>query len=376
MSDPYLQQVVLQLNCEDNDGSGIIRDTSRYYNNIIKTGNFYFDTAIKRVGNSSLKVNVDVNNGIGNRLAITTDVVNKFSFPGDFTIRLRFRPIVVSIQWGTHLIDTRDTGVGTSSGWALIFGYPGSNNKIHFYYNGISLFSDNAPVANTWYDLDIVRIGTTVSMYIGGTKQSTTATIAGTINVTNFNMFTSCNLAGGTEFIGHIDAIRIINGSGIITEDYTVDFLPYEDAPPPTCTSLDGLESLGLVSASSIEKSHSRILHTDYISCNREVPGALNAARGVLYKSFSSKVLDLSGNGMLTGKVLRKGTPNTPYYAKLRLMEEATGIIVQCKTNDPITGDYLFDFINMNSTYSIIAHDVVNNRSAVISSNRKPVKMP
>lgn len=381
MSDPNLQRTTLQLQCEDIDNSGLIKDSSYGYNSIVKTGNIYFDTIIKRVGNSSLKINVGTNNGIANRLAIPTagnNIKQNFSFPGDFTIRLRFNPSVVGVLSGHYIIDTRRNDVVVGTGWSIGFGYSGGGfaNRLFFDTTGANfLFSNIAPSIGTWWDVDIVRIDNTISMFVSGIKQTATITATGLINATNFNMFTSSNFDANTWFSGYIDAVRIINGVGLFTNDYVVDFDPFEEAPPPKCSSLIGIEQLRLVSSNNIDNLNTRFNTNLLHIAKKEVPAALGSSITRVAKGFNTKNLDISGPGVIEGTVYKQDTPNRPYRVKLLLMNEVTGTIVRSTFSDSVTGRYMFEYLSMNYTYSILAYDLVNKRSAIIASGRVPVKL-
>lgn len=49
---------------------------------------------------------------------------------------------------------------------------------------------------------------------------------------------------------------------------------------------------------------------------------------------------------------------------------------MRMKFSDPVTGFYRFDRLEMDYTYSVIAHDIYQSRNAIIKDKIAPVQMP
>ena len=80
------------------------------------------------------------------------------------------------------------------------------------------------------------------------------------------------------------------------------------------------------------------------------------------------------GAGRITGTV--KITPNLPTHRKVRLLHEATGILIAETWSDAITGAYSFTHIDPTQTYTVIAFDYTQAYRAVIADRVVSELMP
>jgi hypothetical protein len=92
----------------------------------------------------------------------------------------------------------------------------------------------------------------------------------------------------------------------------------------------------------------------------------------------ATKVRDFQygGNGRVSGTTKIKGTPNTPVSRRVRLYEDRSGYLVSEQWSHADTGDYSFDNIRTDLSYTVIAYDQNHNFRAVLADNLTPDPMP
>lgn len=78
------------------------------------------------------------------------------------------------------------------------------------------------------------------------------------------------------------------------------------------------------------------------------------------------------GIGRISGTIKKTGTPNTPYYSKVRLVRERDGLLIREIWSDPITGNYSFDYIDELQKFTVLSYDHSGEFNAVISSGNIP----
>jgi len=79
------------------------------------------------------------------------------------------------------------------------------------------------------------------------------------------------------------------------------------------------------------------------------------------------------GAGRITGTV--KITPNLPTHRKVRLIHEATGILIAETWSDAATGTYSFTHLDPTQTYTVIGFDYTQAYRAVIADRIVPELM-
>jgi hypothetical protein len=142
-----------------------------------------------------------------------------FSFPADFTIEFWVYPL--------------SNGNTSPSYWLMSL--PGSvflainfqaGSYISAFLNTSSAAlnsTDVTPTVNTWNHIALVRISSTVKMYVNGTASTTTATNSSTLggsttipSITNSSNTTAC----------YISNFRVVKGIGVYTGNFTPPTLP------------------------------------------------------------------------------------------------------------------------------------------------------
>lgn len=126
-----------------------------------------------------------------------------------------------AVASNTCIIDTR-----SAAGVAGYFVSINSSQQIVFNY--ISNYTSTTTLtANTWTHIAIVRIGSTVQMYINGVAESGTFTSSATITAQACNIgqksLTSSSLV---NFGGYLSNMRVVQGSALYTSNFTPPAAP------------------------------------------------------------------------------------------------------------------------------------------------------
>ena len=216
--DPYLNNVVLGCHFDGQPDNGDI-----YRNNVILNmrGNAFADdigNAVSQYGTSSI-VTVSGRSGFGGKalnLAGASDyvsVTNSSGFylgAGDFTIE--FWMTTPLTQTGTPIAKRE----GGTTGWAVNVVNTG---KIGFRANFGSWNDDWAGtatgkvLASTWQHIAVVRSGTSLFIYIDGTKEGTAAIGSGALQDSTGSLRLGWATSGGeSQFLGSLDDIRVTRG--------------------------------------------------------------------------------------------------------------------------------------------------------------------
>lgn len=78
------------------------------------------------------------------------------------------------------------------------------------------------------------------------------------------------------------------------------------------------------------------------------------------------------GNGVITGTVKIKGTPDYAVSRRVRLYRDRDGILVGETWSDQTTGAYTFDGLDRSQRYTVLALDHTGNFRAVPADNLTP----
>ena len=105
---------------------------------------------------------------------------------------------------------------------------------------------------------------------------------------------------------------------------------------------------------------------------------ALNLPRPVwVYRSAGyhslSGLKPPDGTGYISGTTDVLALPdNLPYGAKVRLIVDRTGLMVEEQITDPLTGAYRFDGLSKDFKFTVLAIDTAHNYRAVVADNITP----
>jgi len=81
------------------------------------------------------------------------------------------------------------------------------------------------------------------------------------------------------------------------------------------------------------------------------------------------------GAGRIAGSVKIDSTPDYPVWRRVRLFDKRDNRLVREVWSDPVTGAYVFEYINPVRLYVVIAYDHTGQYNAVVSDNLAPVLM-
>ena len=192
--DPYFYSVSLLLKGNGTNGSTSIVDSSINSLGISLTGSTQISTGIKKFGTGS----INFGSSNGNYLSF-----NQLALSGNFTLEGWLYPTAAS-----------------SSGYSILFGTNTQNVQIFnyytdgriSYYNGTSVFTSNtgAIALNVWSHFAIVRIGSSVKIYVNAVDTGMNITDSAIVYISNVSGYAGGG--SGYNVHGYMDDIRITNG--------------------------------------------------------------------------------------------------------------------------------------------------------------------
>jgi hypothetical protein len=216
--------VVLLLHMNGSNGSTTFTDSSPNNRAVTAYGDAQISTTQSKFGGSSLYLDGD-----GDYLEIADS--DDFDFgTGDWTIEF----------WAYALDNTNPypTYIGTEGGWytgsfAIRWDNTGGSSKFGIFFNPDDplFFSTNTFVNNTWYHVAVVRRNNTISMYIDGVEEGSSAidpsrtidlALGGSLRI-GWSTWD-----GADGFINdYIDELRIVKGTAIYTTAFTPPTAPF-----------------------------------------------------------------------------------------------------------------------------------------------------
>jgi hypothetical protein len=211
--DPYFSSVVLLLDMEGPDGSGIFIDRSSGNKTATLVGSPTIVNTQARQGNTSFFAN----GGPYLEYSGSSD----FTFPGDFTVECWV--------WGS-------SPQVTSYPTVFELGYYYDGLLFRPYHSGGGLWINGNPIGDfsttdlpqqQWNHVAFVRSGSNIVCYINGVSNKT-ATIGGSINSSsNALRIASSTHTSGQNFKGYIDEFRITKGVARYTGTFTPPSEPF-----------------------------------------------------------------------------------------------------------------------------------------------------
>ena len=189
-------------------------------NNLETVGNAQISTSVKKYGTGSLAFD-----GTGDTLKITPDVnVNMDFGTGPFTFECWIYRSSASGQ-----IFIADFGVSSANGWALYD--EGSGGNMQFRIADTDRIAVNPIPATTWTHVAIVRVGTTVTLYVNGTSAGSYASAGTDLKYTGTKYIGS--QSGSSSYMnGYMDDIRITKGFARYTTTFTPPTSALSDTGP------------------------------------------------------------------------------------------------------------------------------------------------
>jgi hypothetical protein len=182
----------------------LIFDLDAAYFKYVPANNFYTNSS-----NGSLLFD-------GVNESLTTPTNSAFTAAGDFTVEGWYYPTNVT---GGHSLFCLGSETTDRQVWAL----SGTSVTSNLFGSGTVTYTSTVAI-NTWTHIAVVRIGSTVKVYINGTASVTTDTQSGTIG---HGIMQICADSGGAAtFEGFLSNFRFVNGTGVYTGNFTTPTSP------------------------------------------------------------------------------------------------------------------------------------------------------
>ena len=183
----------------NNNVSGIESIYARSGKILLANGNAQLDTTIKKFGTASLQLD-----GTGDSVTSASDEVFGFG-TGAFTIESWIYINSGAVSGSRGIIDFR-SGTDVDSG---LYVYT-SNGIPKVYHNGSELLTDTTALAvDTWHHIAVSRSGTTIGLYVNGTRIDSDASFSSNLGTTKPVAIGSRYDSTADNFSGHIDDLRV-----------------------------------------------------------------------------------------------------------------------------------------------------------------------
>lgn len=224
----------LLIHADGADGGTSFTDSSGSGHTVTANGNAQTDTAQYKFGTASALFD-----GTGDYLSIPNSADWQLG-TGDFTVDFWIR--WANLQNSTP-IDIGDGG-GASG---LKIRFSNTNKRWELYANASEITDtshSHTPAADTWYHFAVTRTGSTLKLYINGSKIGNTESNSTNITCGTTVLIGKAQTGGDTEdHDGWIDEVRIVKGVAVWTADsFTVPSDPYEGAVSNIWTSDSALD--------------------------------------------------------------------------------------------------------------------------------------
>lgn len=221
--------MVLLLHYNGDDAATDTRDWSNSEHPITFVGTAQLDTAQKVFGTASLLLdgNSDYNTA--------PDSDDWYFADNDFTIDMRVRFSTVQ----TCVLMTQWSATGRS--FQLLYDDGGNNLKFIWSTNGTgesgSKTESWSPAQDTWYHIAVVRNSDELYMFVDGTELGTSTSITDTLFNSDELLYIGCEQGTGNFMAGWIDELRMLNGSGVWTSNFTPPTQEYKNAAASSSSS-------------------------------------------------------------------------------------------------------------------------------------------
>jgi hypothetical protein len=169
--------------------------------NVLETvGNAQISTTQSKFGGSSMYFD-----GTGDYLRVPYS--KQWALGGDFTIEFWINYSAHGNYGGIVSCANSNTGSPPSAGWAVVF-YATTNNLYFEGQGGFNIQSSSSISTNTWTHCAVVRSGSTITMYIGGTSvgSGTSSTV---FDSTSDPLLIGIERGFSGTMTGYIDDLRI-----------------------------------------------------------------------------------------------------------------------------------------------------------------------
>lgn len=228
----YNTNTVLLLHADGTDASTTFTDNEQTPKTVTANGNAQIDTAQQKFGTAS-----GLFDGTGDYLSLADS--SDWDFTGDFTIECWYKSNADTNYSG--IVSTLNYGGGNIDGWRLATDFVGAGNqpaKFVIFVNNVATASCTGTTdinSGSWVHLAVTRSGTDVKLFVNGTQEGSTATVAGTISAGGGALIVARSYDDlDQDYInGWIDEIRILKGEAAWTANFTPETAAYDSYADP-----------------------------------------------------------------------------------------------------------------------------------------------
>ena len=173
---------------------------------------------------------------------------------GNFTIELWVK--VTAVNTNQMILDFRTSTSDTGSAYLMIV-----NNSVRWNVGNVDRITSTGLTANTWTHIAVVRNSGVTSLFVGGTKVTTTYT--DNTNYGNLPIKIGANASNAQGLTGNMENLMI--KLGITAVDYTGDFTPsstYDDTDINLKFGFDGEAPIPIIKGEIYAKYEQSIVST------------------------------------------------------------------------------------------------------------------
>lgn len=254
-----------------------------------------------------------------------------------------------------------------------VYRRPGSGNVLALYNDQLGNTVIGATVVpdDTFVHVAVYRASGVMYLAVGGVVQGS---VADTRDLNGMRIAIGAWGSGltGEMMAGFVDEVRVKVGSS----PYGVsNFTPPAAAFGANSTDdPDWPNTMVLYSFDAAETMPAALLRdvTKLVGSNPPASMTVKYMPDVLSVGNSQ----IGGRGRIRGWTEIKGTPNRPDSSRVVLIDERRRAIVDEVWSDGVTGEYIFDNVDMTNRYTALAYDETHNFRAVVADNLEPELMP
>ena len=303
------------------------------------------------------------NNVATDEIGVATDA--NMNLTGQFTVEFWVYPRSYTNNFGS-IIGTGSTGTWGAGQFVFRFhklsGVYSGRLALVTYEQSYVIVANNTPSLNAWHHVAFVRdAANSLRLYIDGVLDASLGVYTDALNFSNFPTARVGGLFFGDtvhRLDGLIDDLRITKGLARYTgSSFT---LPNYDFARPSVTTPYLAPTLDTEGVSPT-----------LITTGPVQPISLNTPK--MLPTFD--IYD-GGKGRIVGTVKEKSSPsNLPLKRRVVLINYNDHRKVRETWSDPLTGAYVFEEIELNRKYTVIAFDHTESYRAVIADNLSPEPM-
>lgn len=352
--DASYQSVSLLLHCDGLDGGTSFVDLSVSAKSVAAIGGARIDSTQSKFGGASGYLN-----GAESYLQVPNSADLAFG-TGDFTVEGWFR--LASLAKQRTLFDFRP--IDTNGPYAFLAVQTTGAVLLYVNTGDRIVGSPSGVPIGAWVHIACARVAGTTRLFVQGVQAGsswTDPTAYGTGPAFSCRVGRSSVVGYPEEFEGHFDEVRITKGVGRYSGNFTPSAWPFAhavigatDGYLPAQIAAPGSPSLVVAASAPLEPY-------------AVVRSVVRLARDVQF----------GGPGRIFGTTKAKASPsNLPTKARVVLLHQRSKLLVRETWSDPVTGDFVFEGLDVQQEFLALAEDAAGNFAAVAAQRLVPEAMP